>query len=589
MLTARNLASLLLFVVIASASAAAERPNVLLLMSDDQGWWDLGANGNPDISTPNLDRLASEGVNFTRFYAAPVCSPTRAGLMTGRYTLRVGVYNTRFGGDSLDPGETTLADLLRGAGYRTGLFGKWHLGGHARYRPENRGFDVALTFTHGHTERYYYPELRFNGRPVAARGYVTDVLADAAIEFMTSGDDSRPFFAYAPFNTPHSPHFVDDEFLAPYLEKGLALRDARIYGQITQMDRSIGRVLDSLDAHGLADDTLVIFLGDNGGVSRHTRLGLRGGKASPFEGGIRTPLLVRQPGLVPAGRRIDAMVSHLDILPTLCELLEIEPPERPLDGKSIAALLTGESAESPHVFLVHSWDRHRPRLDRGWSVTMPRWKLTYEGLYDLENDLGETKDLSAERPQIAAELREKFVAWLAEMTEGRTFEPPPIEVGRADENPVEIQMSWARLDGTHTTWGSPGSTQTGGPSPLGDPPPGATVNYAFAGYDWDTIEGWRKPGESVRWRIDVVREGVYEIEASYGCDPSDAGGVLRLGVGEQALEVEVKATAGRTVYERRGLGRLRLAAGEAELTARVVRAPGKELMTLNRIWLRRVE
>jgi len=576
---------LCLFALCGSVSAG---PNVLVLMSDDQGWWDLGANGNPDISTPNLDRLAAEGVNLTRFYAAPVCAPTRAGLMTGRYALRVGVYNTRFGGDSLALDETTLAEHLRAAGYRTGIFGKWHLGGRTRYRPENRGFDEALVFTHGHTERYYYPELAWNGRPVKARGYVTDVVSDAALAFMRQSEDERPFFAFVPYNTPHSPHFVDDRFLAPYLDKGLALRDARIYGQISQMDASIGGVLDALDAANLADDTIVLFLGDNGGISRHTRLGLRGGKASPFEGGIRTPFLARWPEKIPAGEHLDAMVSHLDVFPTLCELLGIDPPAGVVfDGKSFAPLLLAGEGESPHDYLVHSWDRHRPRLDRGWSVTGRRWKLTYDGLYDLENDPGEERDVAAEHPHVAAELRQVFVDWMADVTAGQRFQPPPIRISGGGW--IEIPMSWARVNGTHTTWGSPGSEQTGGPDRLGDPPPDATtVNYAFAAYDWDVIESWRRPGESVRWAIEVADPGVYEVEATYGCDPADAGGTLRLTAGHAALEAAVKATPSRTVFVRRKLGRLRFEAGADELAAQVVETPGKELMTLNQLRLRRV-
>ena len=566
----------------------AAAPNILILMSDDQGWWDLGANGNADISTPNLDRLASEGVNLTRFYAAPVCAPTRAGLMTGRYALRVGVYNTRFGGDSLSLDETTLAERLGAAGYRTGIFGKWHLGGRPGYRPEERGFDEALVFTHGHTERYYYPELAWNGRPVQSRGYVTDVISDAAVAFMTQPVDERPFFAFAAYNTPHSPHFVDDRFLQPYLDKGLELRDARIYGQISQMDQSIGRVLDALDDAGLARETIVLFLGDNGGVSRHTRLGLRGGKGSPFEGGILTPFLARWPDQIPAGKRIDAMVSHLDVFPTVCDLLGIDPPSGVrLDGKSAAQLLLDGDGASPHDALFHTWDRHRPRLDSGWSVTTPRWKLTYEGLYDLENDPGEERDVSTEHPEIAADLRRRFTDWMADVTAGQSFAPPPIEI--AGDDWIEIPMSWARVDGTHTTWGSPGSEQTGGPDRLGDPPPRAAVNYAFAAYDWDTIEGWNRPDEAVRWAIHVVEPGVYEVEATYGCDPADAGGRLRLSAGDSSLQATVDSTPSRTVYSRRPLGRLALHGDADELAAAVVETPGKELMTLNKLWLRRVQ
>ncbi len=577
---------LLLAALAAASAAAAEHPNILLMVSDDQGFWDVGVNGNPDIETPALDRLARQGVNLTRFYAAPVCSPTRAGLMTGRYALRTGVYNTRFGGDSLRLSEVTLAEILEEAGYRTGIFGKWHLGGHEPYRPENRGFGTALTFTHGHHERYFYPELRLNGEPVASRGHITDVFADAAARFLSSSG-GEPFFAYVPFNTPHSPFSVGDEYIEPYLGKGLALREARIYGLVTHMDRAIARLLDAVDAAGQRERTLVIFLGDNGGVSRHTRLWLRGGKGTPFEGGLRVPAFFRWPGKIPAGRTAAAMASHLDILPTICSILGVELPRgRTIDGKSLWPLLSKGAGESPHERLFHVWDRHRPSLEARWSVTEPRWKLTYEGLYDLEADRGEEHDVAAEHPAIVRRLRETFREWLAEATADLDFEPAPIRIGGREA--VEIQASWARLNGTHTTWSPPGGGQTAGPDPLGDPSERSGVNYTFAGYDWDTIDGWSRPGESVVWRLDVAEAGEYEAIAAYGCDPADAGGRLRIAVGGQRIETTVEATPGRNVYQTRTLGRLRLSRGPAELEAEVVEAPGRELMALNRIWLRRV-
>lgn len=567
----------------ACALAAAEKPNIILMMSDDQGWWDVGVNGNRDIRTPVLDQLAGEGVNLTRFYAAPVCAPTRAGIMTGRYALRGGLYNTRFGGDTLRLGQTLLPEVLQKQGYRTGLFGKWHLGGHGPYRPENRGFDVALSFTHGHHERYFYPELELNGEPVESRGYITDVLTDAAIEFLRDSGD-RPFFLYVPYNVPHSPHYVDDTFIEPYLAQGMDLREARIYGMITHLDGSVGRLLRAVDDAGLRDNTLVIFLSDNGGVSKHTRLWLRGGKASPFEGGLRVPAFFRWPGKIPAGKSTDAMASHLDLLATFCDILGVDPPADQ-DGKSLWPLLQAGHGDGPHERLFHTWDRHRPRLDKGWSVTDRRWKRTYEGLYDIEADAGEKHDLSKEHPAIAQEMADAYRDWLAEVTKDITLEPFPIPVSDAE---VEIQASWARLNGTHTNWASPGLRMSAGPDPLGDQRKADGINYTFAGYDWDTIDGWNKPGQSVFWRLDVQQAGRYRVRLAYGCSPADAGGALALRAGEERLEIPVEATPGPNVFVRREAGEILLPRGPVELTAEVVRAPGKQLMTLNRIWLEKV-
>ena len=189
----------------AEHACAAQRPNILLILTDDQGWWDLGIHGNTKIDTPSMDRIAREGVRFSRFYVQPVCGPTRCGLMTGRYFPRTGFWENRFGGDTIRPSEVTIGEILQEAGYRTGVFGKWHLGIHGESRPNAQGFDTALTLPSGHAERYNFADqLEFNGEPVETRGYITDLLTDAALEFIESPDE-RPFFCYLPYNVPHEP------------------------------------------------------------------------------------------------------------------------------------------------------------------------------------------------------------------------------------------------------------------------------------------------------------------------------------------------------------------------------------------------
>jgi arylsulfatase A-like enzyme len=330
------------------------RPNLVIILTDDQGWWDVPSNGNPYVETPHLDRLAREGVQFTQFYACPVCAPTRASLMTGRHYLRTGVYNTRFGGDHLDPAERTLPQILAQHGYRTGLFGKWHLGQSRKYHPNQRGFHDALSFAQGHTERYFYPDqLTWNGRPVAARGYISDILTDGAIQFIES-NRSGPFFAYLAFNAPHSPNYIDNGRAERYLKKGVNLvnlNDAQIYGMIQRCDENIGRLLARLDELQIADNTVVLFLSDNGGVSRQFKGGLRGAKASAFEGGVRVPFYARWPGHFPAGVTVTAPVMVADILPTFCELAGLPVVQgrgQPaLDGRSLTPLLKSGQGLSP--------------------------------------------------------------------------------------------------------------------------------------------------------------------------------------------------------------------------------------------------
>jgi arylsulfatase A len=570
----------------ALSAPAARPPNIVVILTDDQGWWDAGVQGNRDIETPVMDRLAAEGVRFHRFYACPVCAPTRAALLTGRYYLRTGVYNTRFGGDAMDTSEVTLAEVLRRRGYRTGVFGKWHLGPFPYQGPRKRGFEQSLTFTTGHTERYYYPDqLAADGRGVRARGHITDVLTDAAVAFIEA-ERARPFFLYLAYNVPHSPNFISNPWVERYLKKGVALNDAQIYGMISHCDAAIGRLLAALDRDGLRDNTVVLFLSDNGGVSKHFRAGLRGAKGSAFEGGIRVPFFARWPGHFPAGAEVDAMASVMDLFPTLCRIAGAAPPEgRALDGRSILPLLEKGGGESPHEYLCHIWDRFRPSLASNWSITGKRFKLAGKQLFDLAADPGEKRNVAAQHPEIVADLRRRFEAWLTEMTRGRSFQPAPIEIGHPDEPVVEIQPSWARCSATHVTWSSPGM----GPDAPEQPLPGATgngANYTFAGYDWDTIDGWSRVGDAVEWSIRVLAPAAYRVTLSYGA--AQAGGVVRISAGAASVDHTVEATGGRNIFQTRPAGALRFAKGDAMLRVAVTRGHGHEVMALNKIRLERI-
>lgn len=580
----------------ASPSSADDKPNILFILTDDQGWWDLGMRGNEDIDTPVLDCLAREGVDFTRFYAAPVCAPTRAGLMTGRYCFRTGLYNTRFGGDTLGINEITIAQMLKEAGYRTGCFGKWHLGRYAPYQPHNRGFDEFLGHYHGHIDEYDYPDqIAHNGRPVEARRYVTDLFTDAAIEFIeTSGD--QPWFIYLPYNAPHSPHVVGtshdgqprgDKLIDKYLKRGLELREARIYAMIDLIDQNVGRLLARLDELKLDDDTVVLFMTDNGGVSRHFKAGLRSGKGSIFEGGVRVPLFVRWPGHFPAGGKVEAQCSHVDLFPTFCELAGVPlPRDRAIDGKSLLALLKAGKGERHHEYVYHAWDRFFPNPDFRWSISDQRWKLACQvkrtgsakrvsgdseiirtklpteddwELFDLGSDLGEENNLIEKHPEVADRLRREFLRWFDDVTDGVKYQPVPIPVGYVDEPCVEIQPSWAKWHGDN-------------------------IAYVFRGYDWDTIEGWREPGEYAAWTLDVQRTGRYEVILSYGRS-ARGGGTLRIAIGDEVLQCSPAATPTADVFERIHVGTLSLQEGPAVLKAEVVEARGHELMRLNRVFL----
>jgi arylsulfatase A-like enzyme len=573
------------------AAAPAERPpNLLVIMTDDQGFWDLGSSGNPHLDTPHLDALASASVRFSRYYAAPVCAPTRAGMMTGRYAFRTGLYNTRFGGDSLGRTEITVAELLQQAGYRTGLFGKWHLGRYHGYQPQQRGFDEFLGHYHGHIERYEYAsQLVHNGRPVETRGYVTDLFTDAAIDFIDDArrqSESSPFFCYVAYNAPHSPFQMDtshahqpegDAVIEKYLKRGLPLTQARLYAMVDRIDQNVGRLLAHLDASGIARDTVVFFMSDNGGVSRHWTGELRGFKAQVYEGGVRSPLFVRWPGRFPAGGVVHGQASHVDLLPTLCELGGARlPTDRVIDGRSLVSLLRAGKGDRHHEYVYHTWNRMRPDPDANWAISDQRFKLVGPGggnrakggkpvwgLYDLEKDPSEKFDLAAHHPDKVKTLRMEFERWFADVTRGVTFQPVPIPVGHADDNPVELQPSWAQ---TH----------------------GESVKYVFEAYDWDTIEGWSNPGDRAEWRIDVAQPGRYEVAIDYGCAGSSVGGRLLIAVGSAKLEFAPQRSGTANVFERAVAGVLELPRGPGVLRAEVASAPAGEVLRLNRLWLRRI-
>ena len=331
--------------------ASSHRPNVILILTDDQGYGDVGVHGNDVLRTPNLDRLAREGVRIKEFYVTPLCATTRASLLTGRYNQRTGVLWPFLGAEVLRHREVTLAEALKDAGYQTALIGKWHLGRYGKYGPLTHGFDEFLGFRDGMIDDYFDTALEHNGLPVRISNYITDALTDAALRFVES-NRSRPFFLFLSYNAPHIPNQVPLKYEQEYTEKGMSPHLAKVYGMITCLDDGIGRILESLEKLGLEEETIVVFLSDNGpqmessrqmqqfrsrewhrmdamwkGVGRYNA-NLRGEKATVYEGGIRSPFFARWVGQLPAGKTLEVAASHIDLLPTLLDLCERSAPGR---------------------------------------------------------------------------------------------------------------------------------------------------------------------------------------------------------------------------------------------------------------------
>jgi len=432
------------------------KPNVILFLVDDLAYGDLACHGNPHVKTPQLDRFANQAVELTRFHVSPVCSPTRASLMTGRYNFRTGVADVFGPATVMDPAEVTTAELLRAAGYATGIFGKWHLGDDKAHGPNAQGFDEALVHEGPAMRQYFNPTLLHNGAPEKRAGYCLDIFTDAAIGFIRE-HRKKPFLVYLASNLIHTPLQVAPELAAEYDALGLSDSTRKIYGMIHSVDSNFGRLRAVLDELGLEENTLLIFTSDNGPCSGSNPLdrhmaGLHGLKGTVYENGIRVPCFMRWPAGFKSPATVARIAAHIDVLPTMLEVCGVAAPAHPpLDGVSLLPLLRNPSAAWPERALFFQWDSgQRPRRGSAYAVLTERWKLvqpcgmdlpqqqhirdryaelcriqgrgarSIDGpprfeLYDVAADPGETRDFAAEHPDVVTTLRSKYEAWFDEV------------------------------------------------------------------------------------------------------------------------------------------------------------------------------
>jgi arylsulfatase A-like enzyme len=429
------------------AVRAAAPPNVLLIVTDDQGYGDLGFTGNPVLKTPHLDRLHEQSVRFTRFHATPLCTTTRASLFTGRHFLRTGAWSVLNGRSLLRRSEVTMAESFASGGYRTGLFGKWHLGDNFPFRPEDRGFQETITHGGGgigtvpdHWGNDYSDDTyRKNGTAQRFPGYSTDALFKEALDFIERSRE-RPFFCVIATAAPHDPYNVPESYAAPY--RGRVPPDtANFFGMIANLDENTGRLLARLDALGLAGNTIVIFMTDNGssGGTKVFNAGMRGMKGSPWDGGHRVPFLIRWPdGGLGLPRDVTGLASVCDVMPTLLELCGLPAPKGvTLDGISLAPALRG-AAELPaeRVIITGTQPAGQPEPFKNMSVLRGPWRLVNgRELYDIANDPGQKSNIAASRPKIVAELRAAHDAFWREVEPGFK-EVPRVILGDSRENPA---------------------------------------------------------------------------------------------------------------------------------------------------------
>ncbi len=400
---------------VAAHAGSSSRPNIVVILSDDQGYADAGFQGSPDIRTPRLDALARGGTVLTSFYVQPVCSPTRASFMTGRYVTRTGVYTVvrPHASWGLPLGEQTLPEALRGAGYATAISGKWHLGEFKPdYLPTHRGFDHQYGHWFGALD--YFTHLR-NGvldwhrddQPCADKGYTTHLIAREACRLIREKPADKPLFLYVPFNAVHAPLEAPEKYMAPY--PNLAGRRRTYAGMVAAIDEAVGQIADALDQTGLRENTLILFSSDNGGPAPGkvtSNIPLRAGKGTIYEGGIRVCAFANWPGHIPADRHVDAPMHIVDWYPTLVKLAGAAPDQKlPLDGRDIWTVLT-EGAPSPHDTLLLPGMRPDQAAIRGGNFKLlQKSNRAPLELYNLAEDIGETHNLAAQMPEKVRQLK----------------------------------------------------------------------------------------------------------------------------------------------------------------------------------------
>ena len=428
-------------------------PNIVLVITDDQGYGELSCNGNPILKTPHLDRLASQSLRFTDFHVSPTCAPTRASLLTGRHEFKSGVTHTILERERLGLSATTIAQLLAPQ-YATGIFGKWHLGDEAAYQPQKRGFETA--FIHGAGgigqsyrcscgdvpgNKYFDPVVRHNGTFKKTKGFCTDVFFSAALDWIEDHRD-QPFFAMISTNAPHSPYIAPKKYAQPFLDQGLAKPDAHYYGMIANIDDNMARLMEKLDELKLSEETLLIFMTDNGHARGNLfNAGMRGMKGTPHEGGTRVPAFFRWPGHTPADKEVAQLTAHIDIFPTLAEIANVEiPSDLQLDGRSLKRFFDNPQAEWKDRYLfthVGRWKKGEIEAAKfhRCAVRSERFRLVNNAeLFDIVNDPKQTKNVIDEFPKVVADMRSAYDQWWADVVPQMVNEDVPM----AAENPFRV-------------------------------------------------------------------------------------------------------------------------------------------------------
>ncbi|MGI9448823.1 MAG: sulfatase-like hydrolase/transferase [Pirellulales bacterium] len=574
----------------------SQQPNIVVILADDAGWGDFSCVGNKTISTPAVDSLARDGALLEQFFVQPVCAPTRAEFLTGRYHDRSGVRGVTRGEERMSPEEETVADVFKKVGYVTGCFGKWHNGTQWPYHPLARGFDTFYGFTEGHWGDYFNPPMQHNTVFEEGEGYITDDITTKAISFFSNNVKSsaaKPVLCYVAFNTPHSPMCIPDADWSRFAERPLLQRGPEVnkenpvftraaLAMVENLDKNVGRILAAIDAAGVSRETIVVFFSDNGPNSQRWCGGMRGKKGSTDDGGTRSICCIRYPGQIASGVRLPQITGAIDLLPTLAGLtgVQLNSP-KPLDGIDLTAMLkedTAEQSKSKELGLELG-RRHMVASQRGRiSIRTQRFRLDDKGrLYDMLTDIGQKRDISKEQSEERERLKTIADDWKKDILD--RMPQPDVErfpVGYAGAPLTELPAR----DG----YGEGGVVHSG-----------RAPNCSF-------FTGWKDTEDSLVWDVDVLNTDTYTAKIWYTCPAEDVGSTIQLSCGENRITTSVttpwdpplntgedRVDRGSESYVKPfhvlSLGDIKLEAGETQLRLTALHVQGESVADVRRIVL----
>jgi len=488
-------------------NSASQNPNVILILTDDQGWGDLGIHGNDKISTPTIDQMAGNGAQFERFYVSPLCAPTRASLLTGKYYLRTGTSWVSKGLENMHSEETTIAEIFQSNGYKTGAFGKWHNGAHYPEHPNRQGFEEFIGFCAGHWNNYFNTTLEHNGEPYPTKGYITDVLTDEAIRFIEKNREGK-FFCYIPYNAPHGPFQVPDRYFDKYKSMGFNDKDATIYGMCENIDDNVHRLLSKVNELQLEENTIIIFMTDNGPNGERYNGGMRGIKGSIHEGGVRVPCFINWKGKITPSS-IETIAAHIDMLPTLLSLCNLEKPEKlALDGIDLSALLLGEDQTIPER--LYFTKKSTEFIVPDGAVRSDKYRLVIDDgdtmLFDMKADPGQLMDISSKEIEQTSNLAAAYGKWFHDVRSSY-IPDTEIKIGYEKEDKIVLPAHEASFSGD--------------------------IHFK-EGHGWahDWLVNWKSASDSIYWDVKVDQASDYSLEILYSCPEVNVGSVITASSGD---------------------------------------------------------